>query len=120
MATNVATVLDGACDPKDVKDYVAQFDDLLDDGETIAAGTFTVTPSAEAIALGVGVMSDPAPAIVESGKSIQFWPEVDAGYYENAAFDRRGITLAFEIEFSTSSSPQRTYQRTFTITFKQL
>lgn len=119
MTTNVATQFAAPCDPEDVKDYIAQFSDLLEAGEDIAAG-FTVTPGAEAVAVGIGIKASPAAALAESNKSIRFWPEVDSSYWENEAFDKNGVTVPFEIKFNTTSSPQRTYERTFTITFKQL
>lgn len=117
MTTNSAIPFEAPMDTKDFKDYTAEFANILEDGEVIAAG-FTVTPAANAAALGVEISNTPAPALYDSDTSVRFWPQVNVAFQDNAAFNRRGFPAEFEISFTTNQG--RSFSKTFCIIIKQL
>lgn len=117
MSTNSATVFDGPMDPTDDVDYVGEFSDLLEDGETILAG-FTVSPTTEGAALGFEISAIKPPSLEVGDQNVLFWALVNAANQEDTIFDDEGTQIPIEITVITTST--RTYQRTFLVTVKQL
>lgn len=108
-------------DPREVLGYRLDCDKMLTSTEEIASG-FSITASSEATELGVSVKSGGGyDAVREAGnRTIKFWLEVDAAYYDNAAFDDEGVALAFTLNYTTNDSPTPTRKRTFLVPFMQL
>lgn len=113
-------------DPHEELDFVINCDGLLEVGEEIV--TYTLTPLAEAVALGLTIMSGSGRdhALIASEASytdntaVRLWLEIDDGDETDAAFDAQGTSLPLEIEFVTNSSPARTRQRTVLVKVAQL
>lgn len=117
MSTNSATSFEGPMDPTDLVDYVCEFNDLLEDGETIQAG-FTVAATVDAAAAGFEISTTFPPSLVDSDQNVLVWVEVNSANREDEIFCLDGIQAAIEVTITTSSS--RRYQRTWLITVKQL
>lgn len=117
MTTNAAIPFEAPMDTKDFKDYTAEFANILEDGEVIAAG-FTVVPTTKAASVGVEVSVSSPPALFDSDTSVRFWPQVNVANQEDAVFDRRGFPAEFEITFTTNQG--RSFSKTFCIIVKQL
>ena len=110
-------------DPADVVDYELGLgpdggdDALLEEGEQVA--DWTLTLSAEAVALGLEVgTGDYAPS-QPTPTSFRFWFSVDALLQDDAAFDGAGASLAMELTIETDSTPARTRQRTLVLQVAQ-
>lgn len=99
-------------DPSDLKDYIADWTDLLDDqGDTISS--FTTTRTSDAIAAGLEIDSE---ALVTGNKKIRIWFKVNAANQDDAGFTK-GVSLGTEIEIVTTGS--RTIEKTFNLLVKQ-
>ena len=117
MSTNSASVFAGPMDPTDEVDYVGEFDDILEAGETISAG-FMVSPTTEGAALGFEIGTTFPPSLETGDQRVLFWAQVNATNQADAVFDDDGTQIPVEITIDTTDS--RKYQRTFLITVKQL
>lgn len=117
METNSAIVIEGPMDPTDEVDYVGEFFDLLLPGETIVSG-FTVVPSARATEFGFKIGTTTPPALEAGSLNVVFWCEVDIAKQQDNVFDNDGAKL--EVLITVETTGNRTYQRTFEITVKQL
>lgn len=115
---DAAAQVEDNLDPHEELDFKVDLSGLLEAGEAIASGTWTLTVLAESAALGLTIMTgsgrDPALADGESGANcaVVLWLEIADAYKTNAAFDDPGTELAFEILAPTNVSPARTRNRT--------
>lgn len=116
-STNSATQFPDPMDPTDVLDYVADFSQLLQSGETITG--FVIELGANALARGVEVLGSPAPALINSNMALLFWLSVDIANQEDDIWCDNGVAIYITITLNTTTSP-RAYQRTFSLIIKQL
>lgn len=117
MSTNSATEFAGPMDPTDEVDYVCEFDELLEVGETITSG-FTVAPTVESAATGFEISTTVPPSLVDGDQNVLIWAQVNSANQEDDVFSDDGIQVAVEVTINTNQS--RKYQRTWLITVKQL
>lgn len=108
-------------DPSDLVDYQADLygpDGVLEDDE-VATG-FILTPYADAAAMGFELNEEVArlPALVEGGKAVKFWPQVQPDKREDPAW-REGYDCGLLLTALTSNNPYRRRQRTIVIRGKQ-
>jgi len=119
----LASVWEQPMDPKDLIDYIANFAGpipLLEANETIAS--FTVALMPEAVLLGILINQDPnrVPAVVQGGKGIQLWFEVNVPDREAEDFSGAGADVGVAFTIITTSNPSRRRERTFKLTVAQL
>jgi hypothetical protein len=104
-------------DPTDLGDYVASLVGgtipLLQDGETFE--TYTLVPSAEAVALGLTIGDADGYEPVADGETLTIWLSIDEALRGDAAFDGEGVSLPLELTVETDSSPPRRWQRTLVV-----
>ena len=117
MTTNSATVFTQALDPTDFLDYVSEFDQILESGETILAG-FTVSPTTEGAALGLEISTTFPPSLETGDRNVLYWLEVEVSKRTSSSFDYDGTQIPIEVTITTNTS--RRYQRTFLVTVKHL
>lgn len=106
-------------DPKDRVEFLVNLDGptgLLETGETVAS--YTLTPSPEAVALGMQIGTGTYAPSQPTPTQILFWVEFSAGFHNNASFDA-GVDLGIQVEITTSSVPARRRERTAIITVAQ-
>jgi hypothetical protein len=106
-------------DPTDRTNFVAQFGQLLEDGEIIDEVELTLL--AESVALGLTIIEDAehGPFIADD-TNVELWFEVDEAHQSNAAFSGQGTTLPVQITITTDATPPRRYQRTMIVQVLQL
>ena len=112
-------------DPHEELDFVINCGGLLEVGEEITS--YTLTPLAEAVALGLTIMSGSGrdhalitgDATYDDNTAVRLWLEIDDTDEGDASFDAAGVSLPVEIEFVTNSSPARTRQRTVLVKVAQ-
>jgi hypothetical protein len=105
-------------DPHDTLDYVVDATGLLEAGESILS--YTITPLAEASALGLTVLNSGGYSnSLISGNKIRFWVNISVGLRGDVAFNGSGASLPLEIAITTTSMPPRTKQRTIAIRVAQ-
>lgn len=111
-----AAAFDVVMDPNEVLDFKLNAGGLLESGEVIATGTWTLELLPEAIALGLTIMTGGGldPALLADNRTIYFWLNVDALFVGNAAYDD-GVSLPLRITFQSDALPPRTRQRTFVV-----
>lgn len=99
-------------DPHEELDFIIPCAPVLESAEEIS--TYTLTPLAEAVALGLTIMSGSSRdhAKIEGNRSILMWLEIDDGFKTNVSFDGGGVRLPMEVTIVTNSSPARTRQFT--------
>lgn len=117
MSTNSGTKFTDPMDPTDEKEYIAEFANILESGETLT-GTFSVTPTSRYSSLGVEVGNVFPTSRTDSDTSILFWPNVNSANQSDAIFNDDGVEAEFEITVNTTNF--RKFQKTFIITVKQL
>lgn len=107
-----ANIFEEVMDPQDRKDYTVQWGDVLDpSGTTIGAAT--VTLSAEALAVGLTIVSTTV-----SGTDVTFWIRCDDP--NNAAFDGNGITVGVLCHIEDSAqSLTREFEQTLGLMVRQ-
>ena len=99
-------------DPSDLKDYIADWTELVDDqGDTISS--FTATLTSEASTAGLEIDSS---AIVTGNKKIRIFFKVNASNQSDVGFTK-GVRLGTVIEIVTSGS--RTIEKTFRLLVQQ-
>lgn len=99
-------------DPSDLKDYVADWTDLLDDqGDEIS--TFTATLTTASTAAGLEIDSS---AIVTGNKKIRIFYKVNVSNQSDADFVK-GVRLETIISIDTTGS--RTIEKTFRLLVQQ-
>lgn len=102
-------------DPTDHKDYYAEWGNTLGDDTIISA---TVALTAEAIIAGLKIdTTDYPPAVVDDGKTVEVWFEVEAADREDLVFDGEGTTLG--VIFTILTAGGRRLQQTWALTVKQ-
>lgn len=109
-------------DPHEELDWRLNCYSILEDGEAIATGTWTLEVLTEATALGLTIMTGSGrdPELISGSRSIVFWTNIDALYQGNAAFDGAGTSLPMRLTFESDALPARKRQRTFIINSAQL
>jgi hypothetical protein len=90
---------------------------LLEAGEAYV--TYTLSPSMEAIALGLTIESIAPYEPVETDTTLQIWVSVDEDFWEDAAFLGAGTSLSIELTIETDSIPPRRWQRTVVLKVAQ-
>jgi hypothetical protein len=116
-ATGYATIFEGDMDPRDIVDYVSEFDELLESSELIASFLVETTP--EAAALGFEISSTFPPSLEPGGQNIIYWVGVNDANQEDLVWCDGGELIPVVITIETSIVPRR-YQRTFLIPVRQL
>lgn len=108
-------------DPRDRADYLMNLAEgtnpLLEPGESYL--TYTLSPSAEAVALGLTIESLAPYAPVETATTLQIWFSVDSAFWVDAAFSGAGTSLSIELTIETDSTPPRRWQRTVVLKVAQ-
>ena len=114
-----AVAFEQGLDPHEELDFVIPCAPVLETDEAITS--YTLTPLAEAVALGLTIMSgdDRDDELIEDDRSILMWLEIDDAYKTNAAFDGSGSRLPMEVTIVTNSSPARTRQFTLLVPVAQ-
>lgn len=104
-------------DPSDVRDYVLDLGQLLEEGEAFTDIVVAAYP--ESTALGFEIRSDGAYAPAElSNSQVRLWFQVAAPNRSDPVWDS-GKQCAIEATAVTDSIPPRTYQRTAVVTVVQ-
>jgi len=103
-------------DPEEEIDFKIDLSTLMEPGEAIASGAWTLEVLTEGTALGLEIMTGSGrdPALADDALSIRFWLAVDALLQGSAEFED-GVDLPMRITAPTTVSPARTRQRTFTV-----
>lgn len=103
-------------DPGDRYEFIADYSGLLQQGEQIAVGEWTLIMSAEGAAVGLSIIdSGPrAPALGINNTRLIFWMEIDPDFQGDAVFDS-GIDVAITVRFETTNVPARRYERTIVV-----
>ncbi len=118
-----AVTIDDPMDPDEILDWGIPFKPILDAGEAIDDGDWTLQVGAEAAALGFELIEGdpdwPDPTLVNDGEGhptiIRFWARVDPAFLGDPAFQGEGIALPIEGTIWTTSTPRRKRQRTVLI-----
>ncbi len=107
-----ATAFSQGIDPHEELDFIIPCGPVLEADEEI--NSYTLTPLAEAVALGLTIMSGGGRDhnLIESNRSILMWLEIDDAHKTNPAFDGAGVRLPMEVTIVTNSNPARTRQFT--------
>lgn len=108
-------------DPHEIMDFLYKAEGLLEDGEAVDGGNWSIAVYAESAALGLTIMTgdDRDPSLQDSDTTIRFWMEIDDAYKTNAAFDGDGTELPILITWQTTSTPYRKRQRTILVRVAQ-
>ena len=103
-------------DPHEELDFKIDLTNLLEIGELVSDGDWTLEVLTEAAALGLEIMTGGGrdPLLSVEATTIRFWLTIDPLLQDDAAFDD-GVDLPLRITAPTTVSPQRTRQRTFTV-----
>lgn len=114
---STAATVPGRLDPQEELNWRINLGNILEDGEAVAGGTWTLEVLSEGVALGLTIMSGSGrdAALDSDSRSILFWLKIDSLFGSNAAFDGGGVDLPMRITFSTDSTPARKRQRTFLV-----
>lgn len=112
-------------DPHEELDFIINASGLLEVGEEISS--YTLTPLAEAVALGLTIMSGSGrdhalitgDAVYSDNTAIRLWLEIADLDEADVAFDGQGVSLPIEVELVTNSIPARTRQRTILVKVAQ-
>lgn len=108
----------GSMDPGDWRPYEMDFSPLLDviAGEQIDLANFTLTMSAEGVALGVQMddVGPRAPALIDSGTGIRFYLSVDPAQQNAPVFDA-GVSVAITTRIRTTATPFNIFERTWVV-----
>lgn len=117
-----AKVFDDNLDPHEELDWKVYLSTVMEDGEAVAVGTWTLEVLAEGTALGLTIMTGSGrdPELLVTGQELLFWLTIDALFQDNAAFDAGGIDLPMRVTFQTDAVPARKRQRTFLVHVEQL
>ncbi|MBK9496704.1 MAG: hypothetical protein IPO08_19820 [Xanthomonadales bacterium] len=120
MATpTTATSLGESLETQAIKDYRISCATALEPGEEIDPAHWDLTPTAEALALGLIHDADatyPDPTLNTEGYAVDFWLRIDQAFAGNAAFTGAGTPLPLVLTFQTTSTPPRKDQATFYVT----
>lgn len=110
-------------DPSDVVDFIMSLTGtpaLLDVDNSEEIDSFTLTMSAEGVALGLTIGTDArAPELIEGNTAVKLWLSVDSGSQAEGAYSAAGVELGVVGRFTTNSSPSRTYERTWAVKVMQ-
>jgi hypothetical protein len=108
-----AATVPAALDPHEILDFTFDAKPLLEAGEAIAAGTWTIEVLPEGVAMGLVIMTGGGrdPALAEANTQIDFWLEIHNDFKTDPEFEA-GIDLPFEVTVPTNASPNRVRQRT--------
>lgn len=105
-------------DPGDLTPFIMNMAPLLDvaNGEQINPADWTLTMSAEGVALGceIGSSGGYAPSLSSDGTRIGLYLSVAAGSQASAGFDS-GVDVAIVARFGTTATPANRYERTFVV-----
>ncbi len=105
-------------DPGDVRAFMISFAALLDvaGGEQIDPANWSLTMSAEGVALGaqIGSGGDRVPTIEEGGSAIKLWLSVEGSRQSSTVFNS-GVEVAIVVQFRTTSTPFSQIERTFVL-----
>jgi hypothetical protein len=116
-----AFIITAPIDPADIADSKVV---LTQEGDTLPAGqrplleageaveSYTLTPTAEAVAAGLIIKEGGGYETTLAGKDLRFWLEVDPSFQGHQMFNGEGQTFGIELTVLTTSSPQRRKQRT--------
>ncbi|MEA3537594.1 MAG: hypothetical protein U9R73_00520 [Pseudomonadota bacterium] len=86
----------------------------VDNGEIVTS--YTLTMSAEGVALGLTIGTGLyAPQLIDSGRTVLLWLEVDSGNWSNAQYSGSGSEIGVTLQFQTNNSPARRYERTWAL-----
>lgn len=107
---------DDFLDPEEELDWKVQLTNLLEVGELISDGDWTLEVLAEATALGLAIMTGSGrdPSLVDGDTSIKFWLEIDPLLSGDGSYVD-GVDLPMRITAVTNVTPARTRQRTFLV-----
>lgn len=112
-----------ALDPQEVLDFVFPMSPVLEAGEQIEAGTWTLSLLAEATALGLQIVTGdaghPDPSLIEDNTAILAWFKVDPSFAGNVAFQGAGTALPMEVTIWSTALSKRKRQRTFLLTIRE-
>ena len=123
------TPWEASLDPSDNVDFYADFgavgesgtEAVLAEGEAI--DSFTAIPTAAATAAGllVGASGQYAPSKVNDDRTVKMWLSIDPDKRDNCEFGTTaGLALGVEVSIVTDSVPPRSFQRTWTVTVRNL
>lgn len=106
-------------DPSDIKPIMIDFSPAIPVGAGI--DTYTMTISAEGVALGMEIMSGGGrdPSLENDDTAIKLWPAIDEDEAQNPAFDGAGVAIALEVTIIMTTIPAQTDQQTFLIPWAQ-
>lgn len=103
-------------DPSDELPFLFRFDQVLDEGDTIASlGQVVIGPSPAGLALGLTLTDE---ALSADSKGIAFTATVDPAYHANAAFEGAGALLGVEAAVTTAAG--HLFERTIYLRVVQL
>lgn len=108
-----------ALDPSDIDYRVIDVTDLLDTGEQ--AINPVVTPYGDAVDLGLQVIgaSPRQISVINSGKQIKVWFQIDPLKVGSPQFKNEGSALALSVSFDTDSAPSRHLEGTAMLRVKE-
>jgi hypothetical protein len=108
-------------DPSEEMDWIADLSPMLEDGEAVEPLSYTVALSPEAIDAGLLMMSGSGrdQHLLDDGRAILFWLNVEAGSQADPIFDGAGTRFPIEFTFTTNSVPSRKRQRTYVLRVAQ-
>lgn len=116
-----AEVFADKLDPHEELDWRLNCYSILEDGEAIATGTWTLEILSEGTALGLEIMTGGGrdPALLTDARALVFWLTVDPLFQDDASFDDGGLNLPMRITFESDALPARKRQRTFLVPVAQ-
>lgn len=116
-----AMVFADKLDPHEKLDWKLGCANMLEDGEMVATGAWTLEILPEGTALGLEIMTGSGrdPILMTGGQAIVFWLTINALFQDNAAFDGGGISLPMRLTFDSDALPSRKRQRTFLVPVAQ-
>lgn len=116
-----AEVFSSSLDPHEELDFRINLYSLLEDGEAVATGTWTLEVLAEGAALGLEIMSGAGrdATLTVDDRAVIFWLTVNPSFQDDVAFDEGGVSLPMRITFDSDALPARKRQRTFLVPVEQ-